>query len=91
MTAAKWIAAALNVGGIGVIFSLIARYPNDVYHYGEISWLPVLGALGGCIFFILHIYYIIWGSRDAEMVNLTHDLEKARMEKELFEIKSSME
>ena len=90
MSVVQWIAATLNIGGLGVIFFLLASYPTDVYRYGEIFWEPVLGALGGSIFFILHLYYIIWGSRDNEMLNLAREVKKAKMEKELQEIKSSI-
>ncbi len=89
------LAAALNVSGIGVLLSLIIRYPNDVvfidrivesgeYLY-EIRWLPLLGALGGSIYFVLHIYHFVWGPWVKEIRKTAHDLKMARMGRELHE------
>jgi len=89
LTPAQWIAAALNVGGVGVIISLVVRYPRDVYLY-EIHWPQVIGAIGGSLFFLFHLYVIWQRSRDDEMLSLAHNLKKARMEKELQEIEASM-
>jgi hypothetical protein len=89
----KWLGILGNTVALGFSLLLIgAQYP-DLYvasYGGNIRWMETISLYVMATCFSMNLYVILRSIRDIEMLTLAREVKKARMEKELHEIKASM-
>lgn len=90
LTPLRIVAALPNLGVLGFLVFSIFAWHRDFYQSGEINWAPVAIVVFGSASLIMNLYLIIWAPADDEMQQLAREIKKARMEKELKELKASM-
>ena len=94
ITPTQWLGVLGNTVALGISLLLLgaSRYPRlfDYNYYDEIQWGRAISLLVMPACFAMNLYVIWLGIRDNEMLNLAREVKKAKMEKELQEIKSSI-